>query len=332
MVDTISALLRSAEQVHRTLAIILSELDTVRDFTDYLEKRQSFIRSGQLAEAHGEENLLAYYAIRINDDGDHDFVSDGDKTRVTIDRQRYQRFINDPRYIARKEADEISYLWDRLIEAFTTHMLDGTSITLDGYEFDQRVNELGVRYMALQPRFFRRVLGEAFMGALKLGMDHDRYFRVVYSPANSKENGTAFFIQTFKYSALMEKIGGYEKYRRKRAESSLVYAKGLLVRYPHLKRVVGISREPPNQGRGISEDLIYAEQAEWTDEDRRVINQECETYGVLQGELKEWQGHDEEFPETVTVTFRQPNIQPNANGMNRKQRRALKAKTRKKKR
>ena len=42
---------------------------------------------------------------------------------------------------------------DSLIEAFTTHMLDGTSVTLGDYEFDLPKNELGVRYMALEASF-----------------------------------------------------------------------------------------------------------------------------------------------------------------------------------
>lgn len=313
------------------LDIVLKELDTIRDFTDYLEKREAFIRSGKLAEAHGEENLLAYYAIRINDDGDHDFALGGEEPPITIDRQRYERLLKDPRYIAKKQADKISYLWDMLIEAFTNHMLDGTSITMDGYKFDLKESELSVRYMALQQRFIRRSHGEAVKGALDKGMKHDRFFRVMFSPEHGKENETAFFIQTVKYLDWMEQKGGYEQYRRKRTDFSRVYAKGLLVRYPHLKRVVGISREPLNQGRGISEDLVYAEQAEWTEEDRRAIIQECEIYGVLQGELKERPWHGDEFPEVVTVAFQKPNTQPPVGGMNRKQRRAIKCKGRRKK-
>ena len=313
------------------LDIVLKELDTVRDFTDYLEKRKYFIRSGQLAEAHGEENLLAYYAIRVNEDGDHDFALDDEEPPITIDRQRYERLLDDPRYIAKKQADKISYLWDMLIEAFTKHMLDGTSITLDDRQFSLKESELGVRYMALQQRFIRRSHGEAVQGALEKGMEHDRFFRMMFIPEHVKENETAFFIQTVKYLDWMERKGGYEQYRKKRTDFSRVYAKGLLVLYPHLKRVVGISREPPNQGRGISEDLMYAEQAEWTDEDRRVIIQECKVYGVLQGELKERLWHGDEFPEVVTVAFQRPNTQPPIGGMNRKQRRAMKSKQRKKK-
>ena len=212
----------------------MGELDTVRDFTDYLEKKAAFIRSGRLLEAHGEENLLAYYAIRINDDGDHDFVPDDEPGQIKIDCSRYKRFVGDPRYIAKKSADDISYLWDMLIKAFTTHMLDGTSITLAGHDFDLRKNELGVRHMALQRRFVRRGLGEAVKGALEIGKTKERFFRAIISPAEAKENETAFFILTFKYLDWMEQKGGYEQYRLKRSECALVYAKGLLERFPHL--------------------------------------------------------------------------------------------------
>ncbi len=109
----------------------MRELDTVRDFTDYLEKKKEFVRSGQLLRAHGEENLLAYYAIRVNGDGDHDFVVGEASAPITISRENYERWVSDLQYFAKKEADKISYVWDDFITLFTDHMLNGTSITLD---------------------------------------------------------------------------------------------------------------------------------------------------------------------------------------------------------
>lgn len=311
------------------LDVVLKELDTVRDFTDYLQKRQEFVRTGKLFEAHGEENLLAYYAIRINESGDHDFVCEDDSAPIAIDRNHYKNLIEDPRYILKKREDEISYLWDMLIEEFTKHMLDGTSITLDGYDFDLRKNELGVRYMALQHRFSRRAHGEAIRGALEKGKTVDRFCRAMLARSDSKENETAFFIQTFKYLDWMEKGVGYEKYRQKRTDYALVYAKGLLERYAYLERVIGISREPPDQGRGISEDLVYAAQAEWTEDERVAIRNDCKTYGVLQGDLhpKAWAG--QEFPDLDTIILERQNSRSSGVGLNRKQRRAEKAKSKK---
>ena len=57
-----------------TLDVILDELNTVVDFTEYLTKKAAFVRSGHLRSAAGEQDLLAYYAIRLNAEGDHDFV------------------------------------------------------------------------------------------------------------------------------------------------------------------------------------------------------------------------------------------------------------------
>lgn len=277
------------------LDIIMAELDTIRDFASYLVKKAAFIRSGALIEAHGEENLLAYYAIRINGEGDHDFVLDREKAPISIDSQRYTRFVADPRYQAKKRADEISYLWDRLIEAFTNHMLGGTSITLDGQEFDLRKNELGVRQMALVQRFVRRAHSEAVREALQRGALSDQFVRVMMSPPAAKDSETAFFLLTVKYLSWMEKRGGYEKYRLVRSGIAQIYARGLLERHPHLKHVVGVAREPPGQGQGISEDLIYVMQSDWTDQEREAIRSDCKAVGIFQ-DMKEYRYRGEEFP------------------------------------
>lgn len=313
------------------LDIVMAELDTVRDFTDYLAKKQAFVRSGKLSEAQGEENLLAFYAIRVNSEGDHDFVVKDGKAPISIDRNQYARLIDDPQYLAKKNADKVSYLWDRLIEAFTNHMLGGTSVTLEGFDFDLRKNELSVRHMALVQRFVRRSHSEAIAGALVRGKASDRFTRVMMSPPWSKDNETAFFIQTVKYLDRMEAEGGYQEYRRYRTGLAMIYAKGLLELHPHLKRVVGISREPPDQGRGVSEDLLYAEQHEWTEQEREKIRKECEAAGVLQ-DLKEHRFRGEEFPEVETIEFDCPAPQSPNRQLNRKQRRALKAQLRKRKR
>lgn len=107
--------------------------------------------------------------------------------------------------------------------------------------------------------------------------------------------------------------------------------RGLLERHSYLKRVIGISREPPDQGRGVSEDLVYAEQYEWTDKDRETIRKDCEVAGVLQ-DVTEHRYQGEEFPEVETVIIERPVPSPSGLYLNRKQRRARRASTRKRKR
>jgi hypothetical protein len=48
-----------------TLDIVLGELDTITDFTDYLSRKEALFRS-RLCMAAGEEELLAYYLTHTN--------------------------------------------------------------------------------------------------------------------------------------------------------------------------------------------------------------------------------------------------------------------------
>jgi hypothetical protein len=284
-----------------SLDVIMGELDTISDFVDYLDKRAAFIRSGNLAVAHGEEDLLAYYAVRINSNGDHDFTPPGGKSwrdtgPVIIDGDEYQRFINEPQYIARKQANKPSYFWDGLIENFTTHMLGGTSIVLPGFQYELSQSELAVRHMALANRFLRRNLGRAVIGALEIGQKKDVFFRAMLGAENSKGSETGFFILTLKYLKWMDAKGGYDKYRSFRTSYLEIYAKSLLMKHPYLERVIGIAMEPPNQKRGSSEDCAHAEQRAWSDEDIRQVREDCERLGIMRS-LKETRPQEAEFPE-----------------------------------
>jgi hypothetical protein len=52
---------------------VLEHLNTVADFTRYFNKRAAFIRSGKLAFAPGEEDLLAFYLHVGIFSGEYDF-------------------------------------------------------------------------------------------------------------------------------------------------------------------------------------------------------------------------------------------------------------------
>ena len=313
---------------------ILRELDTIRDFTDYLEKRAAFIRSRRLGQAIGEENLLAYYAVRMNDRGEHDFVSNAAPTKtqnkpIMIGNSEYSRMISNAQYIGKKTADEISYLWDRLIETFTRNMLDGTSITLPGYSFVLAKSELGVRHMALQTRFKRRGLAVAVGDALDRGLKEEMFFRAMVGKPGQQGSEIAFFIITLKRPQQSPSRVSYVKYRQVRTEISARYALGILDKYPHIERIVGIACEPPDHESESSEDMIYAERSDWTQEERQRIRDDCNEVGILRDDVKVRSFSDDEFPKLSRVPVPLVNPEPpTPPRMNRRQRRAWAARQR----
>ena len=204
--------------------------------------------------------------------------------------------MQDSRYLARREANRPSYVWDRLIEKFTSHMIEGTNEVLDGFEYDLRRNEAGVRYMALERRFARRMLGAGVADARERGAKVPVFFRRMVTLGNE----TGFFVLTMKRTGEMSRAGGYGEYRQMRANAAIICARGVLLRHPHLARVVGVSCEPVGQVAG-SEDLVYAEQFAWSDADRVAILEDCRRLGVLQsgGTARHWRA--EEFPVSAGI-------------------------------
>jgi hypothetical protein len=202
-----------------TLDIVLRELDTISDLTEYLTKKEKLIRSGQLISAAGEEELVAYYMTHMNSSDQHDFTKpDGTPigdAHVSFDVGFYDDLRTNRQYLAKKEADKISYAWDTLIEQFTSHMLAGTTIVPDGMPDQLSELEQGIRHMALVPRYKRRLFGEAIVDALAKSKSTDRFTRSLLPGPRDPHPETGFFFMTLAIPTF-ELADGYEGYRQVR--------------------------------------------------------------------------------------------------------------------
>ena len=314
-----------------TLELILTELDTISDFTQYLSKKAKFFRSGRLLAATGEEEVLAWYLTHINQTGEHDFTQhDGgplkDNSYLTFSEGLYAEMLSNPQYHLKKEADSYSYVWDKLIESFTKNMLAGTTSTRGGEKFVLSNHEQGVRYMALQDRTARRGLGNGVLDALRRGQIINRFTRAFINQTSSKDKETGFFIMTFK---VPNRDIGYDRYRALRANMLETYALNLLQRYDHLKRIIGISCEPPGHD-GSSEDLIFVEPSEnfWTAELIKDLGERKIVYDIgNSSNITEVRQQYNEYPEVPTVVTPVTKIQklstPLTKGLNRAARRKM---------
>jgi hypothetical protein len=310
-----------------TLDIVLGELDTIADLTAYLTKKAEFIRSGQLSSAGGEEELVAYYMVRMNPKGEHDFTgTDGlplrDDVLLTIGTGHYEHLQKNPQYAAKKDADRHSYVWDTLIKAFTDHMIAGTTIALEGEPLAVSDAEEAVRHMALVPRFTRRILGKSILEVYEKGRDHPRYTRSFLPGDVSIDTETAFFFMTV---AVPDRAlpGGYQQYRMVRLRMLETQALSLLEKYPSLKRVVGVATEPATS-KGSSEDIFFAEDVPWTPELKANLQSRRTLYNIMQeGNMIEQRVDEWEYP---AIARKPKTVQRTAPPrMNRKARRAMNA-------
>src|SRR5262249_8137215 len=107
-----------------TLDALLYTLNTIKDFVEYLTRKERFITAGKLVFAAGEEDLLAYYLRKVGPDGWHDFILPEGTDAILIDEGLWLDYQQHPQRLAQMQADQISYAWDRLIERFNRNILD----------------------------------------------------------------------------------------------------------------------------------------------------------------------------------------------------------------
>jgi hypothetical protein len=240
-----------------TLNIVLGELDTITDFTNYLTSKEAVLRSGQLLGVAGEEELLACYLTELNVDGKHDVVLPQDFDGVWIAEGGWVALTADARYVAKKRADRQSYAWDELIEKFTAHITSGTLAA--GNEHPLSDHERGVRVMAGEGRVARRALITAFFDLLANTPEGHNATRLVLSD-QFPERAFQFVISP------VGEDEDYHTYRERRVALLAAYCHVAKIRRPELLDIVGIATEPVNVDKR-SEDLVYLDARNWTQED-----------------------------------------------------------------
>lgn len=269
------------------LRIILNELDTITDFTDYLSEKESFLRSGIDVLAAGEEELLAWYLQGMKNKFKHGFVlpkddSGRDNTGVWFDVGLYEEYINSKEYKAKKEADKISKMWDLLIETFTQYMLEGTTIVPEGERFLIDRHKAGVETMALESRVMRRLFSEGLHGMLLKSHIKTRTFRAAMPPVEAVEGVRVGYVFMTLARPKGKKIT-YGRYRKARQSMLTTYVLGMLRKFSRIDKIVGIAFEPPTR-KSSSEDMVYAEQPEWTSELVKNLEEDCKTFNIMQEE------------------------------------------------
>jgi hypothetical protein len=118
-----------------------------------LTRKEKLLRSDSIVIAAGEEDLLAYYLKNMNEQDEHDFVIpshvDGQITHLVFDEGHWEEFSQSPERKAQISADRVSYVWDRLIEVFSKHVLEDTQYfsTHPGV----KSTEILLRFLAREP-------------------------------------------------------------------------------------------------------------------------------------------------------------------------------------
>ncbi len=241
-----------------TLDILLRTLDTVADFVAYLTKKEHFLKSGRFLSAAGEEELLAYYLTHLNDADEYDFAFDAKFDAVTLDEGFWRDFQLSPERERQRKANQVSYLWDHIIERSTLHFLRGTSQFMSDPTLASQ--ELILRFFARELRVRRRMLASAIVEMVRITPPDMRRLRVMEP---SRPGDPYFVLLVFPF----RKDCSYELNRDVRRGFLEACCGVVKLDFPNALDIVGFATETQtSETDGRSEDYIYLDARGWTED------------------------------------------------------------------
>jgi hypothetical protein len=221
--------------------LVLGELDTITDFTDYLRAKESLIASGTIPLLVQEEDLLAIYihAGRTFPAGYAAFA---------VQPGAWSELVLKPEWQERKKADRVSYLWDDMIEIIARDVRTDPSRGPEDLENLERA----MRVMAFETRFARRALGQSLLEFFALNRA-----KLVRARASVSLSGTGY--------VFLGRDAGQDPEMRKFRQAELA-ARCWVVRDTLSKgdTVVGLATEQ-DTSKGSSIDAVYLKVVDWSE-------------------------------------------------------------------
>jgi hypothetical protein len=235
-----------------TADVLLSTLDTIADFVAYLLAKERFLTSRRVIVA-GEEELLALYLTSTNQNGKHDF-SFPSADSISLAEGFWEGFEKHPDRVAQIHANEVSYVWDGLIEHLAGHHLKGT---LESYGSGPPGDvEPSLRFLAREPRTRRRLLSKNLLAVMTSAAEVPYRVRVC-EPSNPGDPYYVFLVK--RPNAEAGDRNAYREIRRTMLEGYCLVTK--LIR-PDATDIVGIATEPLGTD-DTTEDFLYFDARLW---------------------------------------------------------------------
>ena len=193
-------------------------------------------------------------------------------------------------YARRKEANNVSYFWDELIQRTCQNALDGTILG----NADLLKGKSALHEMAMEPRFSRRALSYHMIKAIQNFPETDQLLvrNLSFMPSFYKDKGYVFL--QLKYSNITDYENDYRPKRKALLEIACGAARN---KFPHLNKVIGIAIDAPKFFDSNSEDFILLECETWTknlEEHYRKANEGLNFFQT--DDLKMVERHLTDFP------------------------------------
>lgn len=255
-------------------ATVLEEVDTIKDFINYLSDKEQLFLSDVAVSATSENELLAHHIAGLIDgrttalfDLTHEHGKVGS---ILMEEGLWEELVDSPKYREWKQQLAISYFWDSLLQKTFYFIENGLSLTTTpSLEAQSKL----FQYLAREDRFHRASLAHSFLSFVADTPDSFRGTRVIYSHEDPSVCYVLFLLPRKSFMSDEE----YRKVRFDMLRDYCLIAKG---EHPLVQMVIGVAHET-NEQNGSSEDFMTLDARDWNEEDQERAMKLKEEYTQL---------------------------------------------------
>jgi len=281
-----------------TFDIVLRTLDTIADFIDYLDKKEEFFNDCEYLSYCGEEELLARFLTNIDENERHCFITNNKiqpKYRIHIDEGIWGEVQEKFQFGFQVPENQISYVWDTIIERFAHHIMNGTSRILSHPDIDSQSRIFS--YLANESRLRRRQLARALVGIVNepqptRNLDDVPVKHRVSTPSRE---GDPFYAFVVVGRTANQTDDDYREHRMRYLEA---YIQRIKLENAHDSPVIGIAVSNMYPADS-SEDIVLIDSENWNDEHKAIAEETVKTFkemGMWNAQRKLSYYTDYEFP------------------------------------
>lgn len=251
------------------LDAVLTTLDTITDFVEYLSAREALLRSRPDLTASSEEDLLAVFMMGLDEDTNRRrFEVKPEVSFITGDH--WSNWLVSEQCQKRDARNKQSYVWDEMVERFTHHALAQTQ---EFTNVDRIVNqEPLLRWFSRESRLGRRLLANSILEMLR-SVDGERFRRRYHQPISP---GGPYWVLLAMLRPANWDDAMYRRRRRDLLSGLMCVVKHL---HPDAQDIVGLA--VGGNVDGFSEDAMCMDCRDWPEASAELGRSLHEDHGLF---------------------------------------------------
>lgn len=231
-----------------SINLIMQELRTISDFTNYLKVKEKLIRKYKLLNA-SEEDILGFY---LDDEDfllgkkDFSYPKCSDDGFLSIQEGYWSNFTASNNYNIHKNLKVMGDYWLELSSRFSESIVNAN--VGEGVELPLEKHEVALRTLVSESNGSRAYLAQAYLEKFDKVPNDRRSARVVQNPRNKSHFYIFLFLPFNNFESTV-------KYTERRGKISWQYALATKYRYSEAKLITVIVTQP--KGSKIRNEAIY---------------------------------------------------------------------------